>query len=122
MTRKPTPRTVQTSPDARQESLDRLRAIRPPVNIRLRSGQTAELMAMAMALQASLRAALEELAVVHGCTDGPWLDELEKTMFRDASNIWADGLPIDAELRAMDSGRALVQALTNALRAQLSAP
>jgi hypothetical protein len=101
--------------------LQRLRAARFPVNIRLQSGQTAELMAITMALQASLRATLEELALTHECADGRWLDELEQIMIRDASNIWAQGVALDAELRALDGGRALVRALTEALRKQLSA-
>lgn len=123
VTRKPArsiARTLATA--ARKEALDHLRASRSPVKIRVRPDQTAALMAMTMALQSSLRTALEELAVVHDCADGPWLDDLEQIMMRDASNIWAEGLALDAELQALDGGRTLVQALTNALRKQLSTP
>jgi hypothetical protein len=51
--------------------------------------------------------------------EGPWLDDLEKTLVDDASNIWAEGLPLDAELRALDSGRVLIGAIIGALRHQL---
>lgn len=101
------------------KSAKQLRAKRSPVNIRLRSGQTPELMAIAMALQAGLRTVLEELAVLHDFEEGPWLDDLERVLINDASNIWSQGVPIDAELRALDSGRDHMQALVAALRRQL---
>jgi hypothetical protein len=99
---------------------DELRSSRIPVNIRVRPGQTAELMAIAMALQQALRTTLEELAVLHGSKAGVWLDELERTLTVDASNVWSQGLQLDAEVRALSGGRELVKMLVDALRQQLS--
>lgn len=101
------------------KSAKQLRANRSPVNIALRSGQTAELMAIVMALQAGLRTALEELAVLHGFEAGLWLDDLETVLINDASNVWSEGLSMDAELRALNGGRDHMQALVAALRRQL---
>ena len=100
-------------------ALRQLRAGRPAVNIQLRSSQTAELLAIVRALQTGLRTTLEYLAEQHGFEDGPWLDELEKALIGDVSNIWAQGLPIETELKALEEGRRLMQTLTNALRSQL---
>jgi len=88
---------MKTSPE--------IRAKRVPVSTQLQSGQTTELMALATTLQAGLRTALEELAALHDFKEGVWLDELETVLINDASNIWNEGLPMDAELRALDGGR-----------------
>lgn len=101
-------------------TMKQLRSKRIPVNIRLETGQTAELMAIAITLQASFRTALEHLAESHGYKGGLWLDDIERILLDDASNIWSEGLPIDAELRALNSGRALMSALTKSFREQLS--
>jgi len=100
-------------------SLKRLRSSRIPVAIRLQSGQAAELLAIALALQSGLRTTLEYIAVSHGCRDDCWLDELERTLINDASNVWAEGVPIDVELRALESGRKAITTLIRALREQL---
>jgi len=78
------------------------------------------MMAIAMALQSALRTTLEELAALHGFKEGRWLDDLEKTLIEDASNIWSQGLPLEAERQAIDNGRRLMMTVVDALRQQLA--
>lgn len=99
--------------------LKKLRLTRPSVNLRLQTGQTGELLTITMTLQTGLRTTLEHLAAQHGFKDGAWLDDIEKTLLSDASNISSSGLPIEAEARALNSGKAHIQALVTALRLQL---
>ncbi|MGK9051437.1 hypothetical protein [Neorhizobium petrolearium] len=106
---------------SRAEELKRLRAGRQPIKLRLQSGQTGELLAMAIALQAALRSMLEELAVVHDLKAGDWLDELETTLIRDTANIWSEGLSMNMELAAVERAQGLILTVTGALRAQLDA-
>ncbi|MEO9340409.1 hypothetical protein ABFT80_23630 [Mesorhizobium sp. SB112] len=102
-------------------SIEQLRLKRVPINTRLRREQTAELIAITMALQSGLRTTLEHLAAANGFQDGPWLTEIEKTLVEDASNLWSEGIAIETELNAMSSGRNLIRTLTEALRMQLRA-
>lgn len=97
-------------------SVQQLRSKRPPVNIRVQTNRAGELLAISMVLQSGLRTTLEYLAVLHGCKEGQWLDEIKGTLVNDASNLWSENLPIDEEVRALDRGGAIMQALIGALR------
>jgi hypothetical protein len=68
-------------------SMQKFRTKRFPASTQLQSGQVAELMTLATALQSGFRTVLEELAAVHYFEAGPWLDDLEETSVNDASNI-----------------------------------
>lgn len=69
----------------------------------------------------ALRTTLETLAEVHGSKGGPWLDELEKRLIRDAKGTIGEGIPIQDEAAGIGLGIDVLQAILDVVRENLAA-
>lgn len=72
-----------------------------------------------VALGHAVMTLLDKVADANGNLPGPWLDELEQTLIRDAKGSVAEGVDISIEARGMSLGVELVTALVHRLRRRL---
>ena len=72
----------------------------------------------AIALPA-LRTVLEELAEAHGNKAGPWLDDLEARLIRDAKGTITEGASIEVEAASLKVGIDVLQMTLDVVRHNL---
>jgi hypothetical protein len=77
--------------------------------------------AVATVMVGAFRATVAELAQFHEGKPGPWLDELEKNLIREAKGTVTEGIAIEADAEAVQLGVDVLQAALDATRARLVA-
>ncbi|MGY4364061.1 hypothetical protein ACVW1A_000126 [Bradyrhizobium sp. LB1.3] len=72
------------------------------------------------AMGQSIMTLLDKLAETHGDRPGPWLDEIEKTLIRDAKGTVTEDIHVVTEARGMGLGVEAITALIQRLRRKLN--
>ncbi|WP_092148122.1 hypothetical protein [Bradyrhizobium sp. NFR13] len=72
-----------------------------------------------VALSGAIDTLLTRLAEHHGNANGPWLDELEQEILREAKSTVAEGVQIEVEAEGMKIGVDLLDALIKRARFRL---
>jgi hypothetical protein len=73
-----------------------------------------------IAAQGAVTVLLDKLAQAHGYEEGPWLEEIEETIIRNAKGSVTEGVPISSEARGMGLGIEVVSALLRRLRRRIT--
>lgn len=74
---------------------------------------------LTMTLSAALLHALDDVAALHNDKLGPWLDDLEHRLIREAKNGTTGGASIELEAPASALGIEVLQGILNRLRLRL---
>jgi len=72
-------------------------------------------------LGTALRTTLEALAKRHGNQAGPWLDDMESILIREAKGTIAEGLPIEVDAASVKLGIDILQMQLDIVRRNLIA-
>jgi hypothetical protein len=83
--------------------------------------QSLHLATALVATTGALHQSLFALSAAHGGKAGPWLDQLEARLIRDAKNMTFTGTSIDAETAAVDAAVSNLRLVFGRVRQKLAA-